>query len=76
MRTNCSVQSSVTFDDLGLILQVYRADSWAVVSHCASGDSLGIYFRERGHLKWEPKEVNSATTSPPLPIWSTVATMI
>jgi hypothetical protein len=77
MRTKCSVQSTVTFEDYGLVLQVYRADCWAMLSDIASGKSVGVYFRDdSGHLKWEPKEIGSLTVSPPLGVWSTVATMI
>jgi hypothetical protein len=73
MRTKCSIQSVVTFEELGLVLQVSRRDRWAMVAHLASGESLGIFIRYAGKLTWEPKEDFGNL---PTEVWTTIATMI
>ena len=73
MRTKCAVHSVITFDDLGLVLQVDRRDRWAMLVHLASGDSLGIYIRDGKGLHWDS---NGNDCQPPQAVWATIATMI
>jgi hypothetical protein len=76
MRTKCSVQSVITFDNLGLTLQVDRGNGWGMLVHLASGGCLGIYIRDNGKVHWEPNLSNTAPVNPPTEVWSIVSTMI
>jgi hypothetical protein len=73
MRTKCTVQSVVTFNDLGLVLQVDRGDGWAMLAHQATGQSLGVFLRDSAGLSWMVKE---NADNPPTEVWAVVATMI
>jgi hypothetical protein len=62
MRTKCKVQSVVTFDDLGLVLQVDRGDGWAMLAHQLTGQSLGVFLRDSAGLSWMVCCVTSCLT--------------